>query len=682
MGFLTQLPAFGRLLLPAFGRLLLPDEQVNATCMKLVSKRVDWGSGRTAMLWPAAALVCLGSAFAFIPLAPNFPIDTLDSGWAYAINVAMAKGLVLGRDVVFTFGPYASLYSTQFSPATDLPMLAGGTLLAAGFAAGLLCLARGGAMLASMGFALFLPLAWHDAQLFALPVVMLLLCFRTALPAGHPGHIAVDAQVKLALALLTASLALLPLIKGTLVIASGLALVLSCAALALGGSAMLAVAGVVIYAAAMPLFWVLSPQPLSALPGFFIAQLPIITGYTSAMTLDGPRWQAPLYIACCLAFALVHWRYLTAAGRAGGILLAGSALLLFLSFKEGFVRHDLHALTAAEMLAIAGWAGLLLGRNDFLPGVALAIGLSGWVLIEFPMAGAPSVTESYSEPALGLVTRLFHSQDLKSDYDDSLAAIRAISPLPALTGTTDIYSFGQSALLASQLDWDPRPVLQSYSAYTPALLRADAAHLAGPSAPDNILYAVQPLDAKLPALDDGASWPLLLTDYQFAGFAGHATTQFDGDGGIVAILTRRKDPDHFTLQPVLTGMTKLGAAVPLPASPGLIWAEVTLKPSLAGKLLTLLYKPPELMIAYNLADGQSIGYHYFAGGGESGFLIAPVVRDTQEFAGLISAPPGSVPRSAPYPLSFYIRPFGRYWNYWAWQHAYRLRLFTLQISPG
>jgi hypothetical protein len=593
----------------------------------------------------------------------------------------MAKGLVFGRDVVFTFGPYADLYSTQYSPASDLRMLAGGSLLAAAFAAGLLCLARGGAMLASIGFALYLPLAWHDAQLFTLPFVLLLLTFRSVLPAGHPGRIRRDAPVIMALALLTAALALLPLVKGTLVIASGLAMALSCASLVLGGAPLLAVAGVVLYAAALPLFWVLSPQPLSALPAFFAAQLPIITGYTSAMILGGPRWQVPFYLACCLGIGLVHWRYL-AATRAGLILLAGCALLLFLAFKEAFVRQDLHALTAAEMLAIAGWGGCLLGRNHFLPGVALAIGLIGWVLIEFPMAGAPSVIETYSDPGLGLVTRLFHRQDMQSAYNDSLAAIRAVSLLPALAGTTDIYSFGQSGLLAAGLDWDPRPVLQSYSAYTPALLRADAAHLLGASAPENIIYAVQPLDAKLPALDDGASWPRLLAAYQFAGFAGRATTQFDGDGGIVAILKRRPAPNHFNLQPVMSGTIMLGAAVPLPASPGLIWAEVDLKPSLAGKLLTLLYKPPGLMIGYTLADGQSIGYRYFAGGGETGFLISPVVRNTQDFGNLSSVMPGGLPRGMPYPIRFTIRPIGRYWTYWAWQHVYRLRLFTLQMTAG
>ena len=336
--------------------------------MNRVFTHMDWRAGRAAMLRAAGLLLCLGSAFAFIPLAPSFPEATLDSGWAFAINVAMAKGLVLGRDVVFTFGPYADLYSTQYSPATDMRILAGGSLLAAAFATGLLCLARGGAMLASLGFALYPPLAGHDAQLFALPLVMLLLSFRCVLPLGHRGHIGRDAQVKLALALLALALALLPLIKGTLVIASGLAMLLGSATLFLGGAPLLAGAGACIY----------------------------------------------------------------------------------------------------------------------------------------------------------------------------------------------------------------------------------------------------------------------------------------------------------------------GAVVALPAAPGRVWAEVTLKPNLAGKLLTPLYKPPALMIGYTLADGQSLGYRYFAGGGETGFLIAPVVRNTQDFGEVISGLPGS----APYPRSFYIPPSGHYWTYRAWQRDYRLRLFTLQMSPG
>jgi hypothetical protein len=632
----------------------------------------------------AALLLGAGSAIAFIPFSPIFPDASLDSGWAFAVNTAVAKGLVFGRDVVFTFGPYGSIYSTQYGPATDGLMLAGGALLAAAFAAGVLCLARGGAMWASLGFALFLPLLWHDAQMFALPLVMLLVAYRIALPASDIGHIALDLPVTLALALLTAALAMLPLIKGTLALASGVTLLLSCTMLALGGAVATAVATMMLYAAMLPLLWVLSPQPLWALAGFFRSQSAIITGYSGAMAVHGPAWHLLVYVTCCSAFAVAHWRQL-AASRAGIVLATGIALLLFLGFKEGFVRHDQHAVTGGDMLAVAGWGGLLIGNPHRLTRAAWLIGIIGSAAIALPVAlplygsglsaRLQGVMGPYFEAPLGLAARLLDTADLQDSYDDSLAAIRTRLPLPTVSGPTDIYSYGQSALLAAGLDWDPRPVLQSYSAYTPSLLRADAAHLAGPGTPRNIIFALQPIDGRLPALEDGASWKPLLAGYRFAGYADNAAIVFTtGQTENVAILTRRTTPLDLAFQPELTGVFKLGAAVPLPAA--MVWAQIVLKPSFAGRLLGLLYKPPALTLTYALPGGQSHDYRYVAGAGESGFLIAPMVDNIREFVALDAAP-GGTPPAAIYPRSFRLTAFS---PHWAWQTYYRLRLSTLRIT--
>jgi len=81
-----------------------------------------------------ACLVVIVSFVGFVPFSPCFPINTLDSGWAFALNVAAAKGLIFGKDVIFTFGPYASIYSGQYFPATDAQSIWGGSLLAVAFA--------------------------------------------------------------------------------------------------------------------------------------------------------------------------------------------------------------------------------------------------------------------------------------------------------------------------------------------------------------------------------------------------------------------------------------------------------------------------------------------------------------------------------------------------------------------
>jgi hypothetical protein len=86
---------------------------------------------------------------------------------------------------------------------------------------------------------------------------------------------------------------------------------------------------------------------------------------------------------------------------------------------------------------------------------------------------------SVSNSVAALATRLLEDGSLERKFEESLAAIRAHPPLPSLSGTTDIYSVGQSALLANRLEWSPRPIFQSYVAYTPALQERNARYLEG-----------------------------------------------------------------------------------------------------------------------------------------------------------------------------------------------------------
>ena len=100
----------------------------------------------------AAIAICCGCIVAFVALAPGLPAPQLDSGWQFGMNEATAMGLV-GKGLVFTFGPYASLYTSQYFPATNGLMLAGDVLLAAAAIAGSLCLARAGTWVAAVGAA-------------------------------------------------------------------------------------------------------------------------------------------------------------------------------------------------------------------------------------------------------------------------------------------------------------------------------------------------------------------------------------------------------------------------------------------------------------------------------------------------------------------------------------------------
>ena len=83
----------------------------------------------------ASAFIIIGAISRFVPFFPIFPIAELDAGWQFGMNEALARGMVFGRDVIFTVGPYGSVETWQYHPATDALMMGGSGLLAFAFAA-------------------------------------------------------------------------------------------------------------------------------------------------------------------------------------------------------------------------------------------------------------------------------------------------------------------------------------------------------------------------------------------------------------------------------------------------------------------------------------------------------------------------------------------------------------------
>lgn len=614
----------------------------------------------------AVIVTMWGCISAFVPLAPIFPIATLGGGWQLGMNVATSLGLV-GSPLTFTFGPFASIYSGLYLPEIDGLAISGGVLLAVTAIGALLALVGPGAWLPALGFALFLPLVDKDPQLMAVPLLALLLAYRLSCPIPAMPR---QNWRQMILPLMMPALAMLVLVKGTSAIAAVSMVLLAVTMLAWAGKRRVALGCLAIFAVCIPLFWIVSSQKISALPSYFISEWYIISGYPDAMSLPGPYWKMiVLFLACALLY-IFQVRHLQ-GGMAGKLLLLGMALLLFLGFKEGFVRQGgRHPSAAIGIALLVGWAGMLLGA----PGRArLGLGVTFvcWLAITLAWKPATEILRPFYRAGEGLYLRLAHAGYLDAQYLDSVEKIRAAVPLPALKGPTDVYSFTQSALFAAGLEWRPRPVLQSYSAYTPELLRKDADHLTGPQAPHNIIFSVQPIDGRLPMLDDGNSWPLLLSLYQPVQFVHLAPYGVDA-----VILQRRATPGSFDLAPLRAESYGFGQRVDLPREANaVIWAQVDISPSLIGRLWGLLYKSPRLFITYHFPGGTEREFRYIYRMGETGFVLSPIVSGASDFAALPKGTP-----EAPRPISVSIRSEGP--TSWLWQPLYRMRLYRLTFSAN
>ena len=61
-------------------------------------------------------LLFTGILLKFTPLTPAMPGDGLDPSWVMGMNLAVSSGLSIGKDLIFTYGPYAAISTKAFDP--------------------------------------------------------------------------------------------------------------------------------------------------------------------------------------------------------------------------------------------------------------------------------------------------------------------------------------------------------------------------------------------------------------------------------------------------------------------------------------------------------------------------------------------------------------------------------------
>ena len=545
------------------------------------------------------------------------------------MNQGVAQGLVFGKDIVFTFGPYASIYTELYHPATDRLMVSGSLFLGLSYALLLLLLGKGEKFYGLLLYGIFLACLMdsRDALLFSYPLIMALVVYRMTLPDDHAMKLHVAKPLEYSSTLLFAPLGLLPLIKGSLLPICGATAVVCSGLFWRHRNKALAYLAVSIPAISCVLLWSFSGQPISALPGFFWSMRQIISGYTEAMSFPGNVWECVLYVlASALIMLVISWAA-HAPRSSRWFLYISYTLFLFTAFKAGFIRHDPwhNIIAGTSILAAALLLMFVLGEKPALLPIAMAMVV--WTYI----GHGPVQTDismnlrgTFQRAFRGTRTRLKKDGDLQKRFDEHIAAIRTEFPIPRMSGTTDIYSFNQSWLLASENTWAPRPITQSYSAYTPELAELNLRHLQGAAAPDNILFRVEPIDGRLPSLEDGLSWPALID--------GYSLLKLDGQSAYLRKRTRDNKDVSGVEDDFYNARPELGEEVSLPESNNPLFARIEITPTLLGRVLGALYKLPELHITMRLRDGRVTNYRVISNMMKTNFLISPLVKNTEEFA--------------------------------------------------
>lgn len=567
-----------------------------------------------------------------VPFNPSMPQSGLDASWVLSMNQAVAQNLKIGKEIIFTFGPYASIYTQSYHPVTDDLMIFGSIFLGICYAVSLLYLVKDRKPYILFGFLFFLTglMYFGDPLFFSYPLILAANASKFISEPDQHEKTNPTPWMVLVIAIIFAPLGLLPLVKGSfLLICCAMAVVIS-AYFLYNHYLKLALVALISPLFSIVIFWVVAGQSLSILPSYLVNMLPIISGYTDAMSLtQGNNIQIIEIIAYLFATLTIIWTLVKSGEinvQTKVFLSLCFALFLFISFKSGFVRHDGHAIIAGTSLI---FAVLIIGFlfTDKRLTIVLLISIFTWAVIDVHYANISSrqvfenIRNTYVNSWDGIRSRMTDNNNLQNRFESNLDEIGKKYPMPTLQGTTDIYSYDQTYLLASDNKWNPRPIFQSYSVYTHKLIQINEQHLRVNS-PDNVLFQVQPIDGRLPSLEDGLSWPALFDNY---------TVNKIDDNDLVYFLKNQLIKSSSTYDMIHKGIYKIGEEVIIPQTSAPIFAELDLKPTLLGKLLGIVFKPPQLKMTLKLTDGTNKDYRVISGMMQSGFFISPLVESNKDF---------------------------------------------------
>lgn len=451
------------------------------------------------------------------PVASLHGKADLDGSWQLALHMAAHDGVDWGARLQFTWGPLGFLGQPRWAyPATTAAafgfQLVGRALLC-GTVLYALRRRRWLAVPVALGVS-FLVRVELPEVLGTLVVVWCLLALgrERPLPRG-----AVEVGTAFAVVVL------LMKFNSGLVAVGAVGLTAVVVAPSLLTLARLVLAGVGTFVAC----WAGTGNALGDVPAWVHGSVEVARGYSSAMGIEaGPRSDYPIALGVVAALAVVlvlaTWRDRTLRRLAAFVVVA---VLVFLKYKHSFVRHDtVHAhelLTAALLLPI----GLVRRRRTDYVAVALTAAFA--VLLGGTAARLYAVSDlaaprRFAAQALEVAEG---GATLDAEVRAAYHAFRPVDPaLVAIVGDRDVHvdPWDTSVAWAHGLRWDPVPVFQSYSAYTPYLDDRNAAAVAAPDGPDVILRRVPPpaIDSRAPTFDSPAYQLAVVCHYRLEAERG------------------------------------------------------------------------------------------------------------------------------------------------------------------
>ena len=401
--------------------------------------------------------------------------------------------------------------------------------------------------------------------------------------------------------------------------------------------------GLILPATSVTLYVIFSGE-IGSIVRYYRYSLEIASGYSEAMSFVGPSWQFALSVATVFAL-LLGLPLIAERPRALLLGLAPAAVASFFIFKLAMVRQDAHAVSFQVKMALAGLFLFLCAkaardRRAVMLFQACSLFVGAYIATEtLPALGSHFKDRLALRHAERVARQLWNwpqtRELIKNRAQTSLDTRRLDERFrrEVKDGTVESVPWDVTDVRANGWEWRPRPVFQTYSAYTPVLDRLNAEHIRSDMAADFVLLRWQATDGHHPFFVDPRSYRALLERYDVALNGVH-----------VLLMKRRSKARYGELRPLGSTTARWGEEIAVPQQESLVVMEAHTQRSLLGDLKRLLFRVHPVDIEVSYRSGETMRWRVVRPNLANGVIVDPLPIDLQELVSLLQTGPADVGR--------------------------------------
>lgn len=365
------------------------------------------------------------------------------------------------------------------------------------------------------------------------------------------------------------------------------------------------------------ILWIMAIVLKTDLTAYFYANIKVISGYNEAMSIYFNGRLKIITTAYFIWFALILCglyyfvrytiknRKITISFADNVFIWCVSVVFLFILLKYAFVRADEgHISSFTKLVTLPLLLVPVLGTSKMLTignWLLIAINIVSYLVLYPPIfgkMGLPMVANLHAK--CFILPEYFKNIFSKPKYNYPLTYPAEVLRLIG-NKSVDIIPNEISEIYFNNLNYNPRPTLQSYQAYNEYLDNKNKEKFLSQNAPEFVIYGVESIDQKYAWADETQTLLAILKCYKPVHIWKDRL-----------LLLKQKTIQKPAIIKLHTSKFKLGEEFQISAdSMAHVIKVLKIKSSYNwfGKLMKFFFQPPHLVLTITTEDGKSVSYN-------------------------------------------------------------------------